>query len=326
MKSNLLVEAIRGQVQEKYFEGWAIVVNKDKQILKSLKNVDYKCYMRSCEKPLQALCAYDFGINTQYSLTKAEIALSYASHSGSKDHIELLDKLLKKTGVGKEQLLCGIHPPLDKIERLRLLKAAKEPDVLHNNCSAKHVIILACCMAKGWDTSTYTDFDHPIQLHINKIIQEYCQVGSIKVGIDGCSMPIHAMTLIEMGGGFAKYFDGTTPYAEQIADSITEYPLLAGGEGRIDSAIIQASKGKLIAKVGAQGLIIVTPRHSGEALVVKMASGDDDMRNMVVVEALQQLKWFENDYDEGYLEAFVDTKIFNHAKKQVGYYEFKFSL
>jgi len=55
MKSNLLVEVIRGQVQEKYFEGWVIVVNKDKQILKSLDYTDYKCYMRSCEKPLQAL-------------------------------------------------------------------------------------------------------------------------------------------------------------------------------------------------------------------------------------------------------------------------------
>lgn len=326
MKSNLLVEAMRGTVQEKYLDGWIIVVNKDKRVLKSLEYADYKCYMRSCEKPLQALCAHDYGINKQFRLSNKDLALSYASHSGSKDHIEQLEKLLVKTGITKEQLLCGKHLPLDKNERLCLLKTGEEPDVLHNNCSAKHIFILACCVVNGWDTSRYIDFDHPIQLHINEIIKKYCQVDSIEVGIDGCSMPIHAMKLVEMGAGFAKYFDGTTFYAEQLADAIAEYPIFAGGDGRIDSSIIQASKGKLIAKVGAEGLIIVTPRHSGEALVVKMASGDDYIRNIVVIEALRQLKWLDNTSDQAFLTSFMDTTIYNYAQKPVGHYQFKFSL
>lgn len=326
MKSNLLVEAIRCSVKEKYFEGWVIVVNKEKRILKSLENSDFKCYMRSCEKPLQALCAYDLGIDAKYNISKADIALSYASHSGSADHVEQLKTLLIKTGIRKEQLHCGTHLPLDKKERLRLLKLDEEPDVLHNNCSAKHIFILACCLVMGWDMSGYTEFNHPVQLHINNIIQNYCQPDIIEVGIDGCSMPIHAMSLVDMGAGFAKYFDGTTPYAEQIADAVTEYPILAGGAGRIDSSIIQASKGKLLAKVGAEGLIIVTPRHSGEALVVKMASGDDYIRNKVVIEALNQLKWFDAFIDKSYIEPFMDNNIYNHAEKKIGQYQYKFSL
>lgn len=139
-------------------------------------------------------------------------------------------------------------------------------------------------------------------------------------------MPIHAMSLIDMGAGFAKYFDGSTKYAELIADAVTKYPLNAGGKGRIDTSIIQASKGKLLAKVGAEGLIIVTPRHSGEALVVKMASGDDYVRNKVVIEALKQLKWFDTDVDESYVKSFMDNDIYNHAKKQIGHYQFKFNL
>lgn len=326
MKANLLVEAIRGSILEKYLEGWIIVVNKDKHILKSLENSDFKCYMRSCEKPLQALCVYDLGLVDKYDISISDIALSYASHSGSRDHVEQLKSLLKKVDIKQEQLLCGTHLPLDKEERLRLLKNDEVPGVLHNNCSAKHIFILACCQHKDWDTVSYTDFNHPIQKHINNVIQRYCNVEKIEAGIDGCSMPIHAMSLIDMGAGFAKYFDGTTKYAEKIADAVTEYPINAGGKGRIDSSIIQASKGKLLAKVGAEGLIIVTPRYSGEALVVKMASGDDYIRNKVVIEALKQLKWFENDIDESYVESFMDNKIYNHAKKQIGYYQFKFSL
>lgn len=128
MKSNFLVEAIRGSILEKYLEGWIIVVDKDKHILKSLDYSDFKCYMRSCEKPLQALCVYDFGLREKYDISMSDIALSYASHSGSRDHVEQLKSLLTKFDIKQEQLLCGTHLPLDKEERLRLLKDGEAPE------------------------------------------------------------------------------------------------------------------------------------------------------------------------------------------------------
>jgi L-asparaginase II len=327
MKSNFLVEVIRGDIQEKRFYGWISVVNSKKKILKSLEIPDYVCFMRSCEKPIQALCAIEFGAVKKFGLDASDISISFASHSGSREHVEKIKSIMNKFGVSEEAFLCGAHPPFDNEERHRLLKEGQQPTVLHNNCSGKHLFMIASCIAKGWDYSNYTDFEHPIQLHITDLIRQYCQPEDMHYGIDGCGMPVHGMKLSEMGAGFSKFFDGTTTGAEIIADAVTEFPVLAGGKDRIDTCIIQASKGKLIAKVGAEGLIIVTPRHSGEALVVKASDGNNNVRDFVVVEALRKLGWLEKppeDYEE--LVYFTQRDLYSLSNKKVGYYNFAFQI
>ncbi|MEW5821403.1 MAG: asparaginase [Cyanobacteriota bacterium] len=327
MQGNLLIEAYRGEVVEASFYGWVLVVNSRLNILRSLTYSDNICYMRSCEKPLQALCSKKFNAIDKYNIIESEIAMSYSSHTGSSEHINQLENILNKTGVSQNQLHCGIHPPIDKEERHRLIREGIKPSVLHNNCSAKHLFVLASCKASGWPLDNYTDPAHPVQREIIEIVKYYCQTDTLKIGIDGCSMPIHAMPLLNMGAGFAKYFDGSTEYAEILADAVSKYPHLAGGYGRIDSAIIQSSDGKLLAKVGAEGLIIVTARHTGEALVVKLSCGNDYMRNYVVIEALKQLNWLANDpLDDELLKPFSNQEIYNHAGKNIGKLRFKFVL
>ena len=319
MQSNFIVESLRGDVQEKRFYGWIILVDKNKNILQSLPLSDYTCYMRSCEKPIQALCAYELGAIEKFQITDEELAISYSSHSGSSRHVSLLKGILKKLDITEDKLLCGIHPPIDKQERHRLIKEGLKPTTLHNNCSGKHIFIIASCLAKGWPINNYTDLNHPVQKYISKLVDYYCSPEQLTIGIDGCSMPIHAMKLTEMGAGFAKYFDGTTPYAEKLANAITNYPELAGGIGRVDSAIIEVSEGKLLAKVGAEGLMIVTKRHSGQAVVIKMASGDDYMRNIVTIEVLKKMKWLHFNTETFHIiEPFAEYNIYNHAGKQIG--------
>lgn len=327
MRANLLIEAIRGGIQEKYFDGWVMVVDKSARIVKSLEYSDYTCLMRSCEKPLQAMAAYDLGAVDKFKFDRHEIPLSFASHTGSKEHQKVLLNIMRKTGIREDQLLCGILTPADRPERERLIRENLQPGVLHNNCSGKHIFVIAACLAQGWDTTTYANPNHPVQHHINTIIKKYCNPQEMHIAFDGCDMPVHSMTLAEMGAGFAKLFDGNTQYAEILAEAIAEYPEMAGGNGRIDTSIMQASKGKLIAKGGAEGLIIVTPRHTGEALVVKVAAGVDPIRNMVVVEALRQLNWLDTDpCEDAFLSEFANVDIINHAKRKVGVYKFNFSI
>lgn len=327
MKSNLLVEALRAGVQEKRFYGWVLVVDKTAKIMSSLEREDFFCFMRSCEKPIQSYSAFKLGAVAKFGLEIPEIAISFASHIASSEHIKYLNGLMKKLGISESALLCGPHMPFDKKECKRLLKEDLTPSVLHNNCSGKHLFVIASCLANGWTLPDYTEFDHPVQKEITATIERFCQVKETILGVDGCGMPVHAMNLTNMGAGFAKFFDGEDNYANQIADAVTQYPDLAGGKGRIDSSIIEATKGKLIAKVGAEGLLIITPRYSGEALVVKMAAGIDYMRNLVAVEAIRQLGWFDFDVEENDLiRPFAQSKLFSHSGKEVGEYKYTFKI
>lgn len=327
MKSNFLVESIRGELQETQFYGWVTVVDKNQKILTSLDIPDYTCFMRSCSKPIQALCAIESNVIEKFNLDQGDIALCFSSHSGSKEHVERLKNILTKAGITEDAIQCGTHPPFDSDERTRLIREGLTPSALHNNCSAKHSYVILTCLAKGWDISTYKNFDHPVQKYINELMTLYCQPEKLFLAIDGCGMPVHGMTLTNMGAGFAKFFDGTTPGAEIIADAIAKYPHLAAGYGRIDTAIIRASEGKLISKTGAEGLIIITPRQSGKALVVKTACGNNFIRDYVAVEALRQLNWLNKPPDEDeYLSNFTKTNLYNHSKDKVGYYKFKFKL
>lgn len=327
MISNFIVEVLRAGIQEKRFYGWITHIDEKQNVLRSLRIPDYRCFMRSCEKPIQASCSIESGAIEKFKLEPPDLALSFSSHVGSAEHIRQLESLLERIGITEDDLLCGSHPPLDQEERHRLIKSDLKPRTLHNNCSGKHIFAIAACKAHGWDYSNYTDFDHPLQKRIMELIKKYCNPNEIHLGIDGCGMPVHAMFLTDMGVGFSRFFDGSSPEAELIADAVCKYPHLAGGHGRIDSEIIKATNGKLIAKVGAEGLIIVTPRHSGEALVVKTSDGNDSVRNIIVVEALKQLGWFEKDplEYEG-LNPFTQTAIYNHRGQMVGQYNFMFSI
>lgn len=327
MESNLLVEAIRGEIQEKRFYGWVIVVNKNHKILRSLEIPDYTCFMRSCAKPIQELIALESGVIDKYNFNLADIAIGYSSHVGSRDHINQIKSILDKLNLQDSDLLCGSHVPIDDEERERLIKEDLPALSSHNNCSGKHSLALAACKTNNWDIKNYTNLEHPYQKRVLELLKYYCKPNKVYTGIDGCSMPVHGMLLSYMGAGFAKLFSGSTPDAEIIADAITQYPVLAGGKGRIDTAVIQASEGKLLGKIGAEGLFIVTPRGSGEALVVKASDGNNYMRDFVVIEALRQLKWIDEDVNSNpYLTPFTKLDIINCKNDKVGYYKFRFKL
>ena len=326
MNTKRLLEAVRGDLTEKFFTGTIFIVSKTGKILNSIGDREQRCFLRSCEKPFQAMGIFDYGLVEHYALTEAEIALSYASHTGSKEHLDALEALLTKIGLKESQLLCPPHPPLDKTERHRLIRESLKPKALHNNCSAKHLYFTAICKKMDWETESYIEFSHPLQQYVTEQVKSICQIETVHLGYDGCGMPVHGMPLINMGVGFANFFNGNNSAAKLLSKAVTANPVMAGGRDRIDSGIISASRGKLMAKVGAEGLMIISPFGSGEALVIKVDDGNTDMRNLIVVEALAQLGWIPDPEKHPELKPFTDTAIYNFSGDTVGEYKFTFKV
>lgn len=292
----ILVKAIRNGLVERQHSGFILCLDSENKIIYQKGNFNnYACFLRSCAKPFQALPLILSETYEHFNFTLTELAVCCASHTGSSIHTELIKGILNKAGKNENDLKCGIHPPLDKKTELDLIKQNIPFTALHNNCSGKHAGMIAVCQKKGWDTTDYLGKNHPLQKWIKKLTQEYCCLNDDNYyeTLDGCGTPVGGMLLPQMAEGFLNLLK--TKEGQLIVKSFLLNPFIIGGEGRIDSFIINKSNNKLFAKVGAEGLCIVLNPEKQQCLLVKIMDANMQARSIVLLETLIKLKWINKE-------------------------------
>ena len=300
-----LVEVTRGGITESRHRGHVVAVEPDGAIAAYLGAPETVTYLRSSAKPHQAIPLVASGAADRFGFTEKEIALACASHSGEPIHTEVAASMLRKIGLGPEALKCGVHEPFSPEVTRELREKGEEPNVLQNNCSGKHAGMLTLALHLGAPTETYDEPTNPVQLAIGKTVSRFCGIAieDIAVGTDGCGVPVFGITVKAMALMYARLvatpmeFDEKTRNATaRIVSAMTTYPELIGGTAdRLDTEIMRAAPGRLVSKVGAEGVYTVGilpckdwPRGLGLAL--KIEDGDDHRaRPTVVIESLRQL-------------------------------------
>lgn len=300
-----LVEVTRGGITESRHRGHVVAVEPDGTITAYLGAPGTVTYLRSSAKPHQAIPLIASGAADRFGFTEKEIALACASHSGEPIHTEVAASMLRKIGLGPEALKCGTHEPFSLEVARHLREQGEEPNVLQNNCSGKHAGMLALALHLGAPTETYDEPTNPVQLAIGKIISRFSgiPIEDIAVGIDGCGVPVFGITVKAMALMYARLVsppgeldDKTKDACARIVSAMTTHPELIGGASdRLDTELMKAAKGRLVSKVGAEGVYTVGilpcqdwPRGLGLAL--KIEDGDDQRaRPTVVIESLRQL-------------------------------------
>lgn len=274
-------------------------------------------YLRSSAKPIQASVLDSLGGIEAFALSDEEIAVICSSHTGSQFHVNLVKNILIKADVPFSALKCGVHVPLDKSEALYLEQNNQKPNKFQNNCSGKHAGFLAGCRLKGFDIENYLDFNHPLQKMVKECIFEYCGLPYKNeiVSKDGCNAPIWAMPLQNMAQGFLRCFENHP----KIKNAMKKAPYAAGGHKRIDSEIIMASKGNLIAKVGAEGLLMIYNEKKHQVLVIKVLDSSEQARAITTINGLLELKWMDIDaIEKTPLVDFYNLEIKTHSNEKVG--------
>lgn len=285
----LLVEFERDGLVEREHYGFIVLADKNRAFDFTGDAKNYPFYLRSCAKPLQASLLIDFGMDKHYEMTEEEIAICCASHAGEEVHVKTAVGLLKKIGLDESYLKCGFHKPLSKTEQNKMLLSGTRENIIQNNCSGKHIMMLGLCKMKNWDLATYNELEHPLQQAIKNKINELCHITKeYPITKDGCGVPIHSMPLKNMLHGYLNLF--CNPKYEKIKNAFLNHPYLIGGEDRTDTKIIENSNG-LVAKVGAGGLCIVVNTLTEEAFIVKIADCDMQARELVVLQVLKNLHW-----------------------------------
>lgn len=300
-----VVEVTRGGITESRHRGHIVAVDPDGRIAAYLGAPETVTYLRSSAKPHQAIPLVASGAADGFGFTEKEIALACASHSGEPIHTEVVASMLQKIGLGPEALKCGTHEPFSPEVARRLRETGEAPNVLQNNCSGKHAGMLALALHLGAPIETYDEPSNPVQLEIGKTVATFSGIAieDIAVGTDGCGVPVFGITVKAMALMYARMVSPPAEFDEQtrkacvrIVSAMTGYPELIGGTSeRLDTEIMRAAEGRLVSKVGAEGVYTVGilpckdwPRGLG--LAVKIEDGDDHRaRPTVVIESLRQL-------------------------------------
>ena len=342
MSAEQLVEVRRGSITESWHRGHVIAIEPDGNVVAHLGAPQTTVtFLRSAAKPFQALPLLTSGAADRFDFTEREVALACASHNGEPIHTELVTSMLEKIGLGPEALKCGVHEPYG-VEAARVLRERGEaPNVLHNNCSGKHAGMLALALHLGAPIETYNRAENPVQLAVGKVVSQFTgvPVEDMAVAVDGCAVPVFGMTIKTMALAYARLvspplsFDNATRRAcERIVHVMSSYPELIGGTSdRLDTEIMRAAPGRLISKVGAEGVYTAGikpceewPRGLGVAL--KIEDGDDRRaRPTVVVESLRQLGVLKDESLEA-VARYAFFPVLNRPGDVVGEIVAKFEL
>lgn len=325
--SPILVEVSRGGIVESFHRGIITVVDCRGTVEFSLGDLHLKAYLRSSSKPMQVLPLITSGAVDDFGFTLREIALMCGSHSGERVHIETVSEILRKIGLGEEDLKCGVHPPLDRQTRREMRSRGEPFTQLHNNCSAKHAGMLAGCVHRGYSIDDYLEANHPWQVEIIRAIAELAemQAEEIILGVDGCGAPVHAMPMYNAALAGARLVkpEGISDELAQACETATiamvENPYLVGGRERICTDLIRTGRGKIIAKAGAEGFYLTAFRDGdkGVGIAVKIDDGAERGRDPVVLETMKQLGVLSEVQIEQ-LDKYYHRDIMNLAGLKVG--------
>lgn len=289
-------------------------VERGKPVL-ALGDVARPVFMRSCAKPFQGLSVVESGAADAYGFSTEEISVLCGSHPGEAEHVRAVSSILKKAKVKADALQCGVHPPSGPRALKELQKAGKEPTVLHNNCSGKHSGMLAAARFMGAPQETYLKPSHPLQKANLRNLSRFTgvAVGKIVLGVDGCSAPTFAVPLKAMARGLASFCE-TPGTPKRVRDAMMAAPQMVG---RPCSTIMGSAPGRILAKVGAEGVYVCGFPGRDAGLALKVEDGGARAFLPVLHAVIRKLGFLEKADLAGLARA-ANPVLRNHAGLPVG--------
>ncbi|BCT77506.1 asparaginase [Sinomonas cyclohexanicum] len=264
--------------------GSALVMAGDGSVVTELGDIRTPVFARSTLKPFQALASMQAGV----PLRGTQVAVACASHTGSLDHMDVVEGMLGAAGLREADLLCPPDWPTDENARGWLVRAGHGKRRLAYNCSGKHAAFLWACVENGWDRRSYLEPNHPLQQRVRATIEEYAEELIAHLGIDGCGAPVAALSLHGLARAYSRLAkapgdQGANARAATIATSMLDYPWAVQGRDQPNTIVMEELG--VLAKVGAEGLVVLaTPQ--GATAAVKVLDGNVRATTLVALTML----------------------------------------
>lgn len=315
----MLVRHLRNGVEESAHRGHVVEVDLSGRIVRAIGDPEHLTNLRSAVKPLGVIALLEAGADREFGLEPAELAIMASSHSGEDLHVRTLQALYRRTGISQANLACGTaHTPLDALTAARLARDGERPGPIRQNCSGQHSGFLLLCKLGGWSPDGYWEPTHPTQVALRSVVARMFRTTPERLvtGIDACGIDTYAFPLRDIAWAYALLGQpdaipsddpraALAPHLTRIRDAMMANPELVGGtHDRLDTSVMKAVPGRVVAKGGAEALrglgILAGPRGASATaggapapatgMAVKIEDGDGYERaaGPVVVEALRQ--------------------------------------
>jgi L-asparaginase II len=309
------VEQLRGGVVEAWHDVHVAVADSTGRFVARTGDPDLVTFWRSAAKPFQALALVEDGVAERFGLTSEDLALACASHSSEPAQVARVRELLAKIGCAERDLVCGPHPPLsDRVAQDYQTRGVRLTAV-YSNCSGKHAGMLALARHHGWPTEFYTRLEHPVQQRCLAEVSRWTDVpvAEIKTAVDGCGVVCFGLPLRNMALAYARLANAefgmrnaelpeeiaraTTPTdilrtphsALRIVEAMLRHPDLIAGEGRPCTDLMRAHPGRVIAKVGAEGVYCALLTRERLGVALKVSDGHTIGSALAMAAVLEEL-------------------------------------
>src|SRR5207249_3056680 len=280
----LFVESYRGSVLESRHTVHVAVVDAAGRLVASAGDPDYRTFWRSAAKPFQAVPLIEDGAVERFGLNRQGLALACASHSSEPAQVALVREFLQRIGCSERELMCGPHRPLSDAVAKDYETRGVRLTAVYSNCSGKHTGMLALAKHHGWPTEFYARVEHPVQQRCLKAVAEYTDVAAKEIGVavDGCGVACFVLPLRNMALAYTRI-----PAA--ILEAMVLHPELIAGEGRPCTEMMRAHPGRVVAKVGAEGVYSAALIREGLGVTLKVEDGHSLASALAIASVLAEL-------------------------------------
>lgn len=325
METSRLVEVTRGEMVESTHRGVVVVVDHKGNTIYSLGDPQYHTYIRSAAKPMQAVPVIERGAAQEFGFSQQELAVITASHSGEIEHQEAVAGILKKLGLTTGNLLCGTTKPIHRPTANKMALENINPGPIHCPCSGKHSGMLAVAVHENYSLEDYYLLEHPVQQIMLATMAELAEMEKeeIKIGIDGCGVPVFGMPVRSMALAYANFVCPdklATPKQEaclKLTKIMGENPKLIAGSGRFTTILAEQLGTRVVAKDGSEGVFCVGLPEQGLGIAVKIEDGGARALAPVTLRILDRLGVLTKE-DKIALDSHYHPQIKNFRNEIIG--------
>src|SRR5467141_2304528 len=301
----LFVESWRGTVLESRHRVHVAVVDASGKLVAQAGDPEYRTFWRSAAKPFQAVPLLEDGVVERFGLTREDLALACASHSSEPGQVALVREFLQRVGCSERDLMCGPHRPLSDAVAKDYETRGVRLTAVSSNCSGKHTGMLALAKYHGWPTEFYARIEHPVQQRCLAAISEYTDVATKEVGVavDGCGVACFALPIRNMALAYARLRisdfglrigEGEVKSAirnpqSAIIEAMLHHPDLVAGEGRPCTELMRAHPGRVVTKVGAEGVYSALLVRESLGVALKVEDGHSVASALAIASVLAEL-------------------------------------
>lgn len=316
------VVVTRGGVVESQHRVHAAVVDATDSLVAGAGEATRMTHWRSCAKPFQVMPLLSSGGFDDLHWGEDELALACGSHGGEPEHVAIAERMLSGIGLEEGDLACGPHEPLSSRGARLLREAGERATRLHNNCSGKHAAMLACAHTAGWPLFGYERSDHNVQRCCLASVAKWTGLSAecIGVAVDGCGVSEFFIPLDAMARAYSRLGRSAAREAgvpARVVGAMQTRPFLVGGTDRFDSIVIEESDGRVVAKLGAEGVHSAAILDQGIGIAIKVEDGAHRAQYPALVRLLQLLDALPADVSPR-LEDFLRRPVRNTRGEPVG--------